>query len=249
MDPDNPELEINATPEIRQVITSLLCSRWRLLIRRAQESISESHAPLAGDLDDITEVLQRKHDFEKLKRTLSALIASVRRIPGVQPSSPDIVELMSFESSLEGWATQLEKVSQSLLGLLAVSESKRATQQAVRSKNLQLLAFIFIPISSVSSIYGMNTVEILEKPPQNWNFIVGASIAITLSALAAAIYDSQIMIRTLDRPWLSSRLSNISRTFPTTRKTSEIGGRAWGRLSPDRGNPKRKPRKAQCLVR
>ncbi|EXJ59991.1 hypothetical protein A1O7_04139 [Cladophialophora yegresii CBS 114405] len=246
--PDNPELEINATPEIRQAITSLLCAKWRLMIRRAQESISESHAPLAGDLDDITEVLQRKHDFEKLKRTLSALIASVKRIPGVQQSSPDLVELMSFESSLESWAMQLEKVSQSLLGLLAVSESKRATQQAVRSKNLQLLAFIFIPISTVSSIYGMNTVEILGRPPQNWNFIVGAFIAIALSGLAATIYDSQIMTRTLDRLWESLHLNHIGHASPTTRKTSQTGRRTRGRLSSDRGNPKRKPHKSQCLV-
>jgi hypothetical protein len=246
--PDNHELEINATPEIRQAITSLLCSKWRLMIRRAQESISESSAPLAGDLDDITEVLQRKHDFEKLKRSLSALIASVKRIPGVQQSSPDIVELMSFESSLESWATQLEKVSQSLLGLLAVAESKRATEQALRSKNLQLLAFIFIPISTVSSIYGMNTVEILGRPPPNWNFVVGAVVAIAVSALAAAMYDSQITTATLNRLSETLRLDNTRRASTKIGKTSKTSRSVWGRLRSERVKPQRRRPKTQCLV-
>lgn len=172
------------------------------MIRRAQESISGSRAPLTGDVDDISEVLQRKHDFEKLKRQLSALNASVFRIPTAPGTSClHLAELKSFESSLEGWATQLEKVSQSLLGLLAVSESKKATEQAARSKNLQLLAFVFIPISTVSSIYGMNTAEILNSPPRNWTFTLGAIIAIAASALAVALYDSMCVRIMIQQVW------------------------------------------------
>jgi hypothetical protein len=213
--PDDPESEIKATPEIHQATTKILCAQWRLMIRRAQESISESSAPLTGDVNDISEVLQRKHDFEKLKRQLSALNASISRIPAAAGTlSPHLAELKAFESSLESWAIQLEKVSQSLLGLLAVSESKRATEQAVRSKNLQLLAFVFIPISTVSSIYGMNTIEILSSPPKNWSFAVGAILAIAASALAVALYDTSFVTALMQRlgQWMQCCLTTRIRS-------------------------------------
>jgi len=184
------ELELKQITEIYQIILQLLCSKWQLMINRVQESISETSVPLTEEIDDIAGVLQRKHDFEKLKRSLSALTASIKAIPGVAHDSGAALRLQSFELKFESWATQLEKVSQSMLGLLAVAESVRATQQAARSKNLQILAFVFLPISTVSSIYGMNTIEILEDRPHNWYFVVGAVVAIAGSAMAAIIYDT-----------------------------------------------------------
>ena len=181
---------MTSSSAIGQVITKFLASKWDLTICQAQESISETKAPLTGELDKIEEVLQRKHDFEKLERILSSAIASIKRLPGFETASHEVSSLMSNERSLGQWATQLEKVSQSMLGLLAIAESRKATQQAVRAKNLQLLAYIFLPISTVSSIYGMNTAEILDRRPRNWYFIVGAVAAIASSFLLATFHHS-----------------------------------------------------------
>lgn len=192
--------EIVATALIQDAITSLLCKKWELMIQEAQTSISESKAPLTGALDKIEEVLHRKHDLEKLTRTLSATIASVQTLihhndPSTKTSG--ISRLHAIHRSLSSWARQLEKVSQSMLGMLAISESMEATAQTIRSKNLQLLAYIFLPISTVSSIYGMNTAEILDQThqPRNWYFIVGAAVAITGSAALATLYHA------LPTPW------------------------------------------------
>ena len=191
------ELEIKESAPIGKAITDLLRTKWQNMILHAQEGISESKAPLTGDLDKIEEVLQRKHDFEKLKRTLSTMVRSLKTLSQNESEPRGILQLILHESSLGGWADQLEKVSQSMLGMLAISESVKATKQAVRSKNLQLLAYIFLPISTVSSIYGMNTAEILDerRQPRNWYFIVGATVAVCGSALLAFLYHA------LPAPW------------------------------------------------
>ena len=186
--PENLEQEIEASNQIARILVAFLSSKWETAISRSQISISESKAPLS--LDEIQEVMQRKHDLEKLDRCISTLVKSVQRIPGLNSAAEEVKSLKSHRNCLKRWADQLEKISQSLLGMLAVEESIKANEQAIRSKNLQLLAYIFIPISTVSSIYGMNTKEISDSPPRNWYFLVGAAVAIIGSARVATLYHS-----------------------------------------------------------
>ena len=160
-------------------------SKWQTLLYYAQVKISESKAPLTGDIQLIAEVIQRKHDFEKMQRTMMANLGSARLLPGIESDSKRLGDLHAYQAIIAGWASQLEKVASSLQGLLAISESLKAGQQATRTQNLTILAFIFIPVSTVSSIYGMNTVEIAQNNPHTWQFGVSAS-ANTLAAIFAA---------------------------------------------------------------
>lgn len=176
-----------AGAQMCQTVTDLIRFKWQVLLDRVQERISESNAPLSGDLGEIEEVIQRKHDFEKLHRTMSVLINSVQKIPGLARPSDAVKDLEKFQATIASWSTQLEKVSQSMLGMLAVSESVKATQQAKRTKNLQLLAFVFIPISTAASIYGINTVEINGAKPRTWTFVVLAISLTVVSALIALV--------------------------------------------------------------
>lgn len=174
-----------------EALIDYVSSKWQTLLYYAQVKISESKAPLTGDIHLIAEVIQRKHDFEKLQRTLMANLGSSARLlllPGMEPdnsSSKRLADLRAYEATIAGWASQLEKVASSLQGLLAISESLKAGQQASRTQNLTILAFVFIPVSTVSSIYGMNTVEIAQNNPRMWQFGVSAS-ATTLVAIFAA---------------------------------------------------------------
>ena len=169
-------------------VVECVSSKWQTLVYYAQSKISESKAPLSGDVRLVAEVIQRKHDFEKMQRVMQADTESAGMLLGVGPADNKLVELHSYETVIGSWATQLEKVAASLLGLLAIQESLKASKQAVRTQNLTILAFIFIPVSTVSSIYGMNTVEIAQHNPHMWQFGLTAAVTTILAILAASFY-------------------------------------------------------------
>ncbi|KAJ5259235.1 hypothetical protein N7478_012216 [Penicillium angulare] len=135
--------------------------------------------------------------------------------------------MREYEKLLEGWAEQLGKVSESMLGMLAISESRRASGQAVQSQNLQILAFVFIPISTVASVFGMNTLEVNESKPKMWQFAVAAIGSKILAALIAWLYhyhDSISVIKLLNaikRPDSSIYQSSASMLFPINNQTEE----------------------------
>ena len=169
-------------------VVECVSSKWQTLVYYAQSKISESKAPLSGDVRLVAEVIQRKHDFEKMQRVMQADTESAGMLLGVGPADSKLVELHSYETVIGCWATQLEKVAASLLGLLAIQESLKASKQAVRTQNLTILAFIFIPVSTVSPIYGMNTVEIAQHNPHMWQFGLTAAVTTILAILAASFY-------------------------------------------------------------
>ena len=169
-------------------VVECVSSKWQTLLYYAQSKISESKAPLSGDVRLVAEVIQRKHDFEKMQRVMQADTESAGMLLGVGPADKKLVELHSYGTVIGSWATQLEKVAASLLGLLAIQESLKASQQAVRTQNLTILAFIFIPVSTVSSIYGMNTVEIAQHNPHMWQFGLTAAVTTIVTVLAASFY-------------------------------------------------------------
>ena len=174
-------------PDAAAVVESV-SSKWQTLLYYAQSKISESKAPSSGDVHLVAEVIQRKHDFEKMQRVMQADTESAAMLLGVGPADEKLVELQSYGTVIGSWATQLEKVAASLLGLLAIQESLKASKQAVRTQNLTILAFIFIPVSTVSSIYGMNTVEIAQHNPHMWQFALTAAVTTIVAILAASFY-------------------------------------------------------------
>jgi len=62
-----------AGAQMYQTVTELIHFKWQVL------RISESNATLSGDLGEIEEVIRRKHDFERLHRTMSVLITPSKR--------------------------------------------------------------------------------------------------------------------------------------------------------------------------
>jgi hypothetical protein len=226
------------------------------MLQRVQENISEATAPLTGDLKLIEEVLQRKHVFEKLQRTISVVISSVTSIPlDVNEVPPKLHQLRQFENFVEGWAGQLGKVSESMLGMLMITESRRAAGQAIQSRNIQLLAFLFISISTVASIFGMNTLEVNGSNPRMWQFAVAATGSTILAALIAWLHryhDSIAVIGFLNSA--SQYLESIKRLFsprsgPATSVPLRITNNADENL---RHNPRQfasRPRLSQRHIR
>ena len=176
---------ISSQEPAANAVVDLVSSKWQTMLCYAQVKTSESKAPLTGDIHLTAEVIQRKHDFEQMQRTMMANLSSARLLPGLKPEIERLRDLHAYQTTIAGWASQLERVASSLQGLLAISESLKASKQASRIQNLTILAFVFIPVSTVSSIYGMNTVEIAQNNSRMWQFGVSASIT-TIVAICAA---------------------------------------------------------------
>lgn len=69
-----------------------------------------------------------------------------------------------------------------------IKESRTAIQQAGSVKRLTVLAFIFIPISTVSSAFGMNVQQLTDNPPSIW---ISFAMMTTVT-LVAIIFSSEI---------------------------------------------------------
>lgn len=103
---------------------------------------------------------------------------------------------------------------QLLISSISVLDSATSIQQAQSSKKLTQLAFIFIPLNLVTSIFGMNIMEINGSPLRAWVCVV---------VLVAAIACTFILLMAYDR-WEARRTRWDLRAFwrhlvPWTRRT------------------------------
>lgn len=71
---------------------------------------------------------------------------------------------------------------QSEIGLWSIDESRRSIEEAVSVKRLTQLAFIFLPLNFVTSLYGMNIQEMTGNGIRLWIFFITA-ICVTLSSI------------------------------------------------------------------
>lgn len=76
---------------------------------------------------------------------------------------------------------------QNRLAETQLKESRKAIQQADTIKRLTILAFIYIPIQTSATIYGMNISEIVQRQraPSVWTFAVTTLVLLAATLLAA----------------------------------------------------------------
>lgn len=173
-----------------KAIAHYICAKWEEMLLEVEEAISETDAPLSGDKLLIETIIHRKHLFGYLRRQMSIIYQWATRTSSTHDSYPSLRKLKECEDKLKDWTEELDQVSNSLLGMLSISESTRAGFQAVRTKNITILAFIFIPISTVASIYGMNVTEFSGEAanPEMKSFGISAAVVLVGTALVAWIY-------------------------------------------------------------
>ena len=71
------------------------------------------------------------------------------------------------------------------LSQIQIAESRKAIQQTETVRKLTILAFVFIPTSTICSFFGMNIKE-LDNHPRLWIFFISVIIVITLVLIIAA---------------------------------------------------------------
>jgi Mg2+ and Co2+ transporter CorA len=75
-----------------------------------------------------------------------------------------------------------------LISSTTVLEAEIAAEQGIRAQRLTTLAFLYIPISFVTSIFGMNVKEINESTLPIWIVLVVAVITLGFTAALFTVY-------------------------------------------------------------
>ncbi|KAI9660210.1 MAG: hypothetical protein M1831_003517 [Alyxoria varia] len=142
-------------------------------------------------------VLRRFEQLEKFASLLKTYHGSKNEEDIAQPSSckdhlESIQELQkhmqAFLRSLDRLLSECISNQQVQLTTLQIQESRRSIDQNGLIRKLTALAFLFIPISTVTSAFGMNLRELQPDPPA-WKFGV-AVIVVTVTSILAASTDT-----------------------------------------------------------
>ena len=115
-----------------------------------------------------------RQSLQELKASLELIRTKLERhLPALQHH----IDLIRVRQQVQLAETQLE-------------ESRKAIQQADTIKRLTILAFVYIPIQTAASIFGMNVGE-LSRSPSIWTFVVVALVMLSITILAAGWHHIQ----------------------------------------------------------
>lgn len=102
----------------------------------------------------------------------------------------------AFEDNLDEILSEVETTErflmdtfQLLMSSINVLDSATSIQQAQSSQKLTQLAFIFIPLNLVTSIFGMNITEINDSPVPAWVCVVVLFVAVACTLGLLMVYD------------------------------------------------------------
>ena len=133
-------------------------------------------------------------DIQSLSNTLDALRSpSARRLLGTQSVVasrrwPDL--LHDYEHMLKEAkrnSDQFEAYEMRCMNRLGLMASTKSVQQSQSIGRLSTLAFVFIPLSFITSFFGMNLVEFGTGNIRIWVFIVSAAVLVLTMLITWAI--------------------------------------------------------------
>ncbi|KAK0634135.1 cora-like Mg2+ transporter protein-domain-containing protein [Immersiella caudata] len=120
-------------------------------------------------------------------------------------------KLTALEDELRDGRQRIDNVFQSLMSAMSIVESQKAIQQAEGVSKLTQLAFFFIPISFVATVFGMNVIEFTEK--LNWMAWLFTSFGV-LAATYLVLYRKEFANKTSHAfQLITSQRSKGRRTF------------------------------------
>ncbi|KAF2118093.1 hypothetical protein BDV96DRAFT_377625 [Lophiotrema nucula] len=114
----------------------------------------------------------------------------------------------SYED-LQDARKRVDSTFQNLMSTMSIVESRKAIQEAETVSKLTKLAFFFIPLTFVASIFGMNIIE-FDHELKVWLWAV-ISVGVTFSSYVFLLWgDITSLLRTIPRFLLSLKPSRIS---------------------------------------
>ncbi|KAK5134758.1 hypothetical protein LTR08_006133 [Meristemomyces frigidus] len=129
--------------------------------------------------------------------------------------------------------TLLMETFQLLMSSLSIRDSQTSIQQSRRGTVLTVLAFIYVPLSFITGIFGMNIEEVNGSPLKVWVCFVALGVVIGTTALGYAIY------------WTARHRSNCIHILMRFRRAVNITG--WIRNAKRKAQAVRKRRRVASI--
>ena len=151
--------------------------------------------PLAGD---VVELHWRR--LSEAHLMISTLICTLthsalsRKERLSEQSGPDLAEACEVKDELQGMINIVRSALEVVRGRSTLKESQKSIEMAEisiaeskRVRLLTILAFIFVPVSLTTSIFGMNIQQINQSGPSWWAVILTAVVMVVIALLGWAL--------------------------------------------------------------
>ncbi|CAJ2507854.1 Uu.00g090400.m01.CDS01 [Anthostomella pinea] len=152
-------------------------------VRRANEGTNEELHDMRKDLDTMKR--SSDHTIEWMPKGLGCYFedAGMRRDDLIPPTPSPLKRLSRTKREAKELGTFLMETFQLLASSLSARDSLLSIQQSGRATKLTALAFVYVPLSFVTGIFGMNIKEINGSPISFWVCFatLGVVIGITLA--------------------------------------------------------------------
>ena len=157
-------------------------------IRKPTTSINDKLHDRRQDLDSLRGqvLMARKWMPHAVKDSLNAIQV------GARPEHkyigfPDhtLTDIMIRSESLERFLMDSFKL---LISSTSVMEAEVAFQQGVHTQRLTILAFLYVPLSFVTGVFGMNIKEINDSPLSVWVPIAALGVTLVVTAAFFTVY-------------------------------------------------------------
>ena len=147
--------------EVREIIAAYVCDDSSQVLRAMSRSLDEIELSLHDDTKLQSSVARWRDYLGRWRNMVFHEGKAVRALQGevsVYKGRATMAEsnLKVLGEELREARLRIDNVFQSLMSAMSIVESKKAIQEAEGVSKLTQLAFFFIPLSLVSSAFGMN---------------------------------------------------------------------------------------------
>lgn len=174
------------------LVGQLLCTAllsWNQMVNFLEEDVREYQFARSDEVESALEQLRYNISLiDRMKSHLKDNLATIDQA-GLEPMEDDLAEVAQQNRDTlrkdhewiigrcQALSARCEVISNSLLSMASFEASQRSILESNQINRLSKLAFIFIPMSFVASVFGMNVSEMARNPPIWVFFLVAIPVA------------------------------------------------------------------------
>jgi hypothetical protein len=180
-----PKARQQAGPEeitVREIHTNFQATLRLIEPVQFQKAVASFRARLA-DIRYTAQVWPSPDTYQPLL-AFRRNVADLRVYVGLGHASSKANSKQSLEAEIDQMSRDLSSEIQLVIGAVTVQEADLTRQQSERATLLTLLAAIYLPLTLVSGIFGMNIRDITDGKPSFWWCLVVLVVVALLTFLA-----------------------------------------------------------------
>ncbi|KAM5347832.1 hypothetical protein ACJ41O_007656 [Fusarium nematophilum] len=225
------------TSELRQdeslipdVLTRLSSDDTWQLVAELRMMIDHIDADLSGHLHEAIWALRRQHLgwIRSAVQELSEWTGHIKSSTGLRSRCPELSEeLDELISDLRSLQTRCEQTLNLVIASTTVAQSTTVIDQTSGINKLTELAFFFIPLSFITSVFSMQVAELTETPPKLWTWGLSLTLVFTVTYLIRSTLRSP----TMQSLSMRARMTMLNRFTPSKHRpasgrVTRVGNRA-----------------------